>query len=61
MDGCVAYPHWEACSSCLNFHPQNGCNVQELDGFYVENGDFIICGDYEEGCDDPGEGGDAQQ
>jgi len=47
MDGCVAYPHWEACSSCLNFHPQNGCNVKELDGFYVKNGDFIICGDYE--------------
>ena len=47
MEGCIAYPHWEACSSCSNFHPENGCNVKELDGFRVEGGDFIICGDYE--------------
>ena len=47
MEGCIAYPHWEACESCINFHSQNGCNVKELDGFHVENGDFIICDDYE--------------
>ena len=47
MDGCIANPHWEACYSCTNFHPDNGCNVKEVDNFYVENGDFIICGEYE--------------
>jgi len=47
MEGCIGSPHWEACETCLNFHPQNGCNVKELDGFHIENGDFIICDDYE--------------
>ena len=45
MEGCIAYPHWEACGSCVNFHHENGCNVKELDGFHVENG-VIICDDY---------------
>jgi len=47
MEGCIASPHWEACSYCINFHPQNGCNVKESDNFYVADGEFIICGDYE--------------
>ena len=46
MEGCIANPHWEACSSCSNFDPEYGCNVKESDGFHVENGDFIICDDY---------------
>ena len=41
----VAYPHWEACESCINFDPDYQCDEMELSSYL---GDWIICENYEE-------------
>ena len=38
----IASPHWEACESCVNFTPYEGCTCDEIDlALYM--GDFILC------------------
>jgi len=44
MEGCIASPHWEACSTCQH-HGENGCNLVYID-LSVYLGDWIICDDY---------------
>ena len=46
-DASIATPHWEACSTCLNFDKDNGCNVKEEICLTLHLCDFILCGDYE--------------
>ena len=47
-DASIAMPHWEACSTCLNFDDSAGCNVKEEINLSLHMGDFILCDDYEE-------------
>jgi hypothetical protein len=47
MQGCIASPHWEACSTCRNNDENYGCVIKEKIPLSLHLGDFIICEDYE--------------